>query len=94
MAGIRELSLKRPLPDQTVIMGEVPGRSGLLAVQTRERGGGVSQTIDVKVRERWLYGALAALLVVVWFRDISEPAAVQSRRGAIRRDPAGNVERR
>jgi hypothetical protein len=33
MAGIRELSLKRPLPDQTVIMGEVPGRSGLLAIQ-------------------------------------------------------------
>jgi undecaprenyl phosphate-alpha-L-ara4FN deformylase len=33
MAAIRELSLKRPLPDQTVIMGEVPGRSGLLAIQ-------------------------------------------------------------
>jgi undecaprenyl phosphate-alpha-L-ara4FN deformylase len=33
MAGIRELSLKRSLPDQTVIMGEVPGRSGLLAMQ-------------------------------------------------------------
>ena len=25
--------LQRPLPDQTVIMGEVPGRSGLLAIQ-------------------------------------------------------------
>jgi undecaprenyl phosphate-alpha-L-ara4FN deformylase len=33
MAGIRELSLERPLPDQTVVMGEVPGRSGLLAMQ-------------------------------------------------------------
>jgi peptidoglycan/xylan/chitin deacetylase (PgdA/CDA1 family) len=33
MARIRELSLERPLPDQTVIMGEVPGRSGLLAMQ-------------------------------------------------------------
>jgi undecaprenyl phosphate-alpha-L-ara4FN deformylase len=33
MAAIRELSLERPLPDQTVVMGEVPGRSGLLAMQ-------------------------------------------------------------
>jgi undecaprenyl phosphate-alpha-L-ara4FN deformylase len=33
MAAIRGLSLQRPLPDQTVTMGEVPGRSGLLAVQ-------------------------------------------------------------
>jgi undecaprenyl phosphate-alpha-L-ara4FN deformylase len=33
MAAIRELALQRPLPDQTVVMGEVPGRSGLLAVQ-------------------------------------------------------------
>jgi undecaprenyl phosphate-alpha-L-ara4FN deformylase len=33
MARIRELSLKRPLPEQTVVMGEVPGRSGLLAMQ-------------------------------------------------------------
>jgi undecaprenyl phosphate-alpha-L-ara4FN deformylase len=33
MAAIRELSLRRPLPEQTVIMGEVPGRSGLLAMQ-------------------------------------------------------------
>jgi undecaprenyl phosphate-alpha-L-ara4FN deformylase len=33
MAGIRELSLQQPLPDQTVVMGEVPGRSGLLAMQ-------------------------------------------------------------
>ena len=33
MARIRELSLKRPLPDQAVVMGEVPGRSGLLAMQ-------------------------------------------------------------
>jgi undecaprenyl phosphate-alpha-L-ara4FN deformylase len=38
MAGIRELSLKRPLPDQTVIMGEVPGRSGLLAIQPARAG--------------------------------------------------------
>jgi undecaprenyl phosphate-alpha-L-ara4FN deformylase len=38
MAGIRELSLKRPLPDQTVIMGEVPGRSGLLAIQPASAG--------------------------------------------------------
>ena len=33
MARIHELALQTPLPDQTVIMGEVPGRSGLLAVQ-------------------------------------------------------------
>jgi undecaprenyl phosphate-alpha-L-ara4FN deformylase len=33
MAAIRELAIQRPLLDQTVIMGEVPGRSGLLAIQ-------------------------------------------------------------
>ena len=33
MARIHELALQRPLPDQKVIMGEVPGRSGTLAVQ-------------------------------------------------------------
>jgi undecaprenyl phosphate-alpha-L-ara4FN deformylase len=33
MARIHELALQMPLPDQTVIMGEVPGRSGLLAIQ-------------------------------------------------------------
>ena len=33
MAAIRELSMQSPMPEQTVIMGEVPGRSGLLAVQ-------------------------------------------------------------
>ena len=33
MARIHELAIQRPLPDQTVIMGEVPGRSGLLAIQ-------------------------------------------------------------
>jgi undecaprenyl phosphate-alpha-L-ara4FN deformylase len=33
MATIRELSLTGPMPDQTVIRGEVPGRSGLLAIQ-------------------------------------------------------------
>ncbi|HEV7357345.1 MAG TPA: polysaccharide deacetylase family protein [Steroidobacteraceae bacterium] len=33
MAGIRELAVQEVLPDQTVIMGEVPGRSGLLAIQ-------------------------------------------------------------
>jgi undecaprenyl phosphate-alpha-L-ara4FN deformylase len=33
MAVICEHSVHRPLPDQTVIMGEVPGRSGLLAIQ-------------------------------------------------------------
>jgi hypothetical protein len=33
MAGIHELAIQRTLPDQTVIMGEVPGRSGLLAIQ-------------------------------------------------------------
>jgi peptidoglycan/xylan/chitin deacetylase (PgdA/CDA1 family) len=38
MAGIRELAVQRPLPDQTVIMGEVPGRSGLLAVQPASAG--------------------------------------------------------
>jgi undecaprenyl phosphate-alpha-L-ara4FN deformylase len=38
MAAIRELSMQRPLPDQTVVMGEVPGRSGLLAVQPADAG--------------------------------------------------------
>jgi peptidoglycan/xylan/chitin deacetylase (PgdA/CDA1 family) len=33
MARIHELALQMPLPDQTVMMGEVPGRSGLLAIQ-------------------------------------------------------------
>ena len=33
MARIHELALQMPLSDQTVIMGEVPGRSGLLAIQ-------------------------------------------------------------
>jgi undecaprenyl phosphate-alpha-L-ara4FN deformylase len=33
MAGIHELAIQGTLPDQTVIMGEVPGRSGLLAIQ-------------------------------------------------------------
>ncbi len=30
---IHELAIQRPMPDQTVIMGEVAGRSGLLALQ-------------------------------------------------------------
>ena len=33
MATIHQLAIQRPLPDQTVIMGGVPGRSGLLAIQ-------------------------------------------------------------
>ena len=33
MAAIHQQAMQRPLPDQTVIMGEVPGRSGLLAMQ-------------------------------------------------------------
>ena len=33
MAAIHRQAVQRPLPDQTVIMGEVPGRSGLLAIQ-------------------------------------------------------------
>jgi undecaprenyl phosphate-alpha-L-ara4FN deformylase len=33
MTTIHQLAIQRPLPDQVVIMGEVPGRSGLLAVQ-------------------------------------------------------------
>jgi undecaprenyl phosphate-alpha-L-ara4FN deformylase len=33
MAAIHELGLKTPMPDQAVIMGEIPGRSGLLALQ-------------------------------------------------------------
>ena len=33
MATMHRLAVLRPLPDQTVIMGEVPGRSGLLAIQ-------------------------------------------------------------
>jgi undecaprenyl phosphate-alpha-L-ara4FN deformylase len=33
MAAIHQLAVQRPMPDQTVVMGEVPGRSGLLAIQ-------------------------------------------------------------
>lgn len=33
MATIHQQAIQRALPDQTVIMGEVPGRSGLLAIQ-------------------------------------------------------------
>ena len=33
MTGIYELAIQKALPNQTVIMGEVPGRSGLLAIQ-------------------------------------------------------------
>jgi hypothetical protein len=33
LAAIRDLGLQRPVPDQAVMMGEIPGRSGLLAVQ-------------------------------------------------------------
>ncbi len=33
MARIRELALRQPLPPRSVVMGEVAGRSGLLAVQ-------------------------------------------------------------
>jgi undecaprenyl phosphate-alpha-L-ara4FN deformylase len=35
MAAIRELAVARPIPQQIVIRGEVPGRSGQLAVQPR-----------------------------------------------------------
>jgi peptidoglycan/xylan/chitin deacetylase (PgdA/CDA1 family) len=35
MAKIHELALQQPLPARAVVMGEVPGRSGLLAVQAR-----------------------------------------------------------
>jgi undecaprenyl phosphate-alpha-L-ara4FN deformylase len=38
MAAMRELSVQRPLADQIVIRGEVPGRSGLLAVQPARAG--------------------------------------------------------
>jgi undecaprenyl phosphate-alpha-L-ara4FN deformylase len=33
MAGIHRLVLQRPLPTRAVIQGEIPGRSGLLAIQ-------------------------------------------------------------
>jgi undecaprenyl phosphate-alpha-L-ara4FN deformylase len=38
MAGIHDLAIQQVLPDQTVIMGEVPGRSGLLAIQPPSAG--------------------------------------------------------
>jgi peptidoglycan/xylan/chitin deacetylase (PgdA/CDA1 family) len=38
MAAIRQLALQRSLPDQIVARGEVPGRSGLLAVQPASAG--------------------------------------------------------
>lgn len=33
MAAIHQLAIQRPLPDQAIIRGQVPGRSGLLAMQ-------------------------------------------------------------
>ncbi len=33
MAAIRERAVLRPLPVRAVVRGEIPGRSGLLAVQ-------------------------------------------------------------
>jgi hypothetical protein len=33
MAFIRDAATLRPMPEQTVILGEVPGRSGRLALQ-------------------------------------------------------------
>ena len=33
MATIHKQAIQSPMPDQTVILGEVPGRSGLLAIQ-------------------------------------------------------------
>ena len=33
MAKIRELALQRPLPARAVVLGEIKGRSGRLAVQ-------------------------------------------------------------
>jgi undecaprenyl phosphate-alpha-L-ara4FN deformylase len=33
MAAIHSLAMQRPLPARAVIMGEIPGRSGSLAVQ-------------------------------------------------------------
>jgi undecaprenyl phosphate-alpha-L-ara4FN deformylase len=33
MARIHELGIQLPMPEQTVIMGEIPGRSGVLATQ-------------------------------------------------------------
>lgn len=35
MAAIRERAVRGPMPDQAVIMGEVPGRSGTLALQPK-----------------------------------------------------------
>ena len=37
MATIHELAMQRPLPARMVVMGEVAGRSGLLAVQAESR---------------------------------------------------------
>jgi len=33
MAHIHTLALQRPVPARTVIQGEIPGRSGMLAMQ-------------------------------------------------------------
>jgi peptidoglycan/xylan/chitin deacetylase (PgdA/CDA1 family) len=38
LSKIRALSVQTPMPDQTVIWGEVPGRSGLLAMQPASAG--------------------------------------------------------
>jgi undecaprenyl phosphate-alpha-L-ara4FN deformylase len=36
MAHIHELAVRRPLPARTVVMGEIAGRSGLLAVSAAQ----------------------------------------------------------
>jgi undecaprenyl phosphate-alpha-L-ara4FN deformylase len=38
LSAIRDLAMRGPLPDQTVIMSEIPGRSGLLAIQPAGAG--------------------------------------------------------
>jgi undecaprenyl phosphate-alpha-L-ara4FN deformylase len=47
MARIHELAVRRPLPARSVIMGEIPGRSGQLAVQAEgasDPGGATAST--------------------------------------------------
>jgi peptidoglycan/xylan/chitin deacetylase (PgdA/CDA1 family) len=52
MATIHELAMRRPLPVRGVVMGEVAGRSGLLAVQAESAAAGASAPASTSAAAR------------------------------------------
>jgi hypothetical protein len=49
MATIHELAMQRPLPTRAVVMGQVAGRSGLLAVQAESAAAAASAPVSTSV---------------------------------------------